>query len=140
MMRNFGLTKDELVERDRLAEALEKARLALVDAIATYNAKLEEEIKVPVVDAIAAYGDALTEAKEFAETIVSDAESDIDDKSERWQESERGEQAVGFKDRWQEIVNTLGEELDIELPGEIDDPDSSQSEEFAASPNSMDEV
>jgi hypothetical protein len=117
----FKLSKQDIQRRSSYVEDLEKAWGELGHAIGTYNeavAKLRE----PVDQAAAKYNEVLGEAKAFVEDIASQADSDFDEKSEKWQESDKGEAAGEYRDAWQNIEL---DELTLDWPDAfgIQDPD-----------------
>ena len=116
----FKLTKAEDQRRMDYVTSLNELKSKLEDAIGEFNAK-REELKAPVEAAFNAYKEALAEAKGFAEDIASAAEGQIDDKSERWQESERGEAARSWQQEWEGAE--LDEPDDIDFGDDLDTPD-----------------
>ena len=81
-----------------------------------------ERIKTPLTAAVEAYNGILADARGFAEDIASTAEAEIDEKSDKWREGDKGEAAALFRDEWQ---NLSLDDVEIDLPEEItfDDPD-----------------
>ena len=86
----FKFTKQEETRRDALRDKLEEARAHL-------DLEVDAEIRI-IEDAYAAinasferYNEVLVEAQGFVEDIASEREGEFDDKSERWQEGERGD-------------------------------------------------
>lgn len=112
----FKLDKQELARRDQLKEELAELRGKLEDEVSTYNAAVEEA-KAPVVAALEAYNAVVEEARGFAEDVARGAEEAIDAKSERWQEGEKGQAAIEYKDAWDGV--DLGE-VEISWPEDED--------------------
>lgn len=117
----FKLTKQE---SERRAEHVEKLRSAwgnVDDAVRAYNEALAP-LKEAVEKAVEEYNEAMNEARGFAEDVVSQADEDISDKSERWQESEKGQAVIEWKGEWERISF---DDLSTEFPDElsIDEPD-----------------
>jgi len=117
----FKLTQAEAKRRDELVEALQKAQGELDDAVSEYNEK-SQEIRGPVEEAVSAYNAVVEEAHDFAEDVASDGDTAFDEKSEKWQEGERGEAARSWIDEWQnadfnEIEINWPDDLEIEAPG-----------------------
>lgn len=112
----FKLTKVEVEQRDQLVAALNTKYAALEDAVSEYNAKLAE-LREPLQHALDGYNEAVEQARGFAEDIASQIDNDIEDKSEKWQESERGEAAIAWRDEWQGIDLS---EIDLDLPGDLE--------------------
>ena len=104
-MAGFKLTKAQCTERDGFAKKLSDASDKVADAVAEYNNTLEA-------------------AREFCVDIAEASQSEWDDKSEKWQESDRGTECSGWIDQWRDVDLEGLEEL--EFPhGLLDDlPDS----------------
>lgn len=117
----FKLSKQERAQRDEHVERLENAWGELEQAISTYNGEAEK-LKPPVELAIEKYNEMMAAAKEFAEQVAKRIEEKYDEKSEKWQEGEKGQVAAEFRDAWQHMDM---EEIELRWPEEvsIDDPD-----------------
>jgi hypothetical protein len=111
----FKLTKDESARRDKILGELQTERSKLEDAISVYNANVED-LKNPVVAALEQYNAVVEEARGFAEDVANQAEQDYDDKSDKWQEGDKGQAASGWKDEWE---NADFQEFEIEFPDEL---------------------
>lgn len=107
-----------------------KALLALVDrleaeqakveaAIAAFNSALAEHGK-KVDEAVTAYNEVLGELSDLLSTTADDADSYFDEKSERWQESDRGQALVDWA---QALRDAPLDDLEVELPSDLEDPD-----------------
>jgi len=105
----FKLTKSELAKRDEFCQRLADARDELGRKVEDVNDALQTAIDA-ITDAVAAYNEVLEEARGFVADIVSQAEEDFSDKSERWQEGERGEAARSWIDEWE---TTLLNDIDV---------------------------
>ncbi len=125
---SFKLTKVEIKRRDDYASELSELADKLSEAIDTFNQELVNA-RTPVEAAVEAYNTLLEEAKGFAFDIANQAENDISEKSEKWQEGERGEAANEWKDAWENIEL---DEIEIEFPEELDVPDFGHSAELEA--------
>lgn len=116
----FKLDKQESLRRAGLVASLQEAWGKIEDAVDVYNDAVAE-LKGPVAEAIEAYNEIATEAAGFAEDVATRAEGEFDDKSEKWQESERGQAAGGWRDEWQSLdLATIEPEFPDDLA--IDDP------------------
>jgi vacuolar-type H+-ATPase subunit H len=125
MKMAFKLTKAQLTERDRVMDLLTDATEGIESAAETYN-KVLAEAKAPFEAAIVAYNDALSAIRELAEEIYGEADSEISDKSDKWQDSEKGQAAIAFKDHWEglqldEVSVDFPDEIEIDLPFSVDD-------------------
>ena len=92
-MAGFRMTKTQISERDAHQAKLTEAAGKISDAISEYNALLDD-------------------AREFCADIAQTAQDEWDDKSEKWQESDRGTDCAGWIEGWR----------DVELE-ELDEPD-----------------
>jgi hypothetical protein len=117
----FKLSKAEIQRRDGYVEDLEKAWSEIEQAVNTYNEGVAN-LRAPVEQAVAHYNEVMGEAKGFAEDVASQADGEWDERSEKWQEGEKGEAAAEYRDAWQTIEF---EEIELEWPEElaIEDPD-----------------
>lgn len=125
----FNLTKDEIKIRDEIIAALNAAKSKLEDEISAYNERLEA-LKEPVEAALAAYNEEVEKARSFAEDIATQADSDFSDKSEKWQEGDKGSAANDWKTEWE---NLSFDAIEIEFPEEliVEDPNHAESLEQA---------
>lgn len=112
----FKLSKTELAEKLHHIEALEKAHTALSDAVAVFNVAVQTQREL-LEEAIVGYGDAIGEAKGWAEEIAADIQCEFDDKSEKWQEGDRGQAAAEWIAAWEGFDP---EDAEIEIPEEIE--------------------
>lgn len=141
---SFKLTKREISDRDTLAEELRNAHSVLIQAMNDYNTRMEE-LREALDDAVAVYNDGREEAlasledardgfnslledtKAFVSDITGNAQSEYDERSEKWQDGERGRAASAWINEWAEanfdpIDLETGQPLDIQLlyPEELD--------------------
>lgn len=96
----FKLTKADMARRDDLINKLSELRDELEQRVEDVNDALDTAVEA-LRQGIVEYNELLEEARGFTADIVSQAQEDIADKSERWQESERGEAAQGWADEWE---------------------------------------
>lgn len=80
-MSAFKLSKAQIKQHVELHEELAAAESALESAIEAYNA-------------------VLAEAREHCQEIAETAQSEWDEKSERWQESDKGVEAQAWITEW----------------------------------------
>jgi len=112
-------------EWERLSQAMEQARETLEPLVNQWNdmAAADESPRRPteVSDATqaawAAWASAAEDVKAFASAIRDAAQEHFDERSERWQEGEKGEEYSAFLDSWNEVA-----EMDVEtLENAVDD-------------------
>jgi hypothetical protein len=80
------------------------------------------------------FAEIQSEACAIMEDAASEAESYYDEKSEKWQEGERGQAYSEWKDRLREIADSLGEALDapdLTMPDEPDWLNSFREPDFS---------
>jgi len=122
---SLKLSKDERERKNALEVKLRDTMQALADAIETYNGEVEK-LRAPVETALDAYNAVLTDVRGLAEDIATQASEDIADKSEKWQEGERGQAATEYQSTWEnavfdDIEVTWPDELSIDEPSHADD-------------------
>lgn len=114
---SFKLSKDECKQRTDLMAKLSEMRNAFETAIETYNETIQEA-RGSVEESAQALNDALEEARSFVADIANQGESDYAEKSERWQESDKGQAAQEWWQAWQELESSL-EPVEIDFPDGI---------------------
>ncbi len=135
MATKIGLTKEQTAERDAMVAKLSATRSALDTAIEAHNALVRGALAA--LDAVAAeYNEALEEARGFAGDIARTAEEAIGERSDKWQEGEKGEAARTFAEEWEGVSL---EDFDIGDAGEIDSPDEDAAETLASLPDAPEE-
>lgn len=112
------LSREEDKQRDRIAAELGEAVAAVESAVAEYNGMLAT-IREPVAAALATLNAKLEEARGFASGIVDEAREEFDGKSERWQESDKGQAVSSWLDQWDEAASAL-DDVEIEFPDDIE--------------------
>jgi hypothetical protein len=110
----------------KLSKAQEKARAELVIELAAAEKLVRYRFSEllsfcrhacdDVNEAIKAYNLTLLKAEAFATALAEDFRSDFDDKSERWQESEAGQEAVSFIEEWESFDGSALPEVAILEP------------------------
>lgn len=108
----FKLTKTQETEWKNLIEIAQDRMHTLNAAIEEYNEHVVWTERV--LPALEQYNSALASLKECSEAIAAVWQTEFDERSEKWQESERGGQVSELIQAW--------EALDFEEP-EIDEPD-----------------
>lgn len=113
------LSKHELKQRDEFADALEKARDKVCDAVDDYNHKIAE-LWTPVSEALEAYNSIAADAQSWREDIVSQMDDYLGERSERWLESDAAQAYQEWKDSWESLSI---ETFDVAQPEGIDLPE-----------------
>lgn len=125
-----SLSKQQLQEKERIEGELREAFTKLEDAIEQYNLTLDQAWQA-VQEAVDAHNAKVSEANDFASEVASDIESFVTDKSDKWQEGDRGQAYLA----WQEAWNGDMDEVDLEKPDEISVPEDNVADIFADFPN-----
>jgi hypothetical protein len=115
----FKLSKEENNQRDELVAKLEIAGTDIDAAVILANATLET-LLLPINEKIAAYNEILAEAKELVEDVAARMQDEFENKSEAWQEGEKGVAASAFITTWTDLDFEEVEEVEIELIEELD--------------------
>lgn len=95
----FKLTKQEEASRGLIIDGLKLRAMAVSTAVAVANEAMQEVMQ-KVNDAVDTYNEALNEARQFQEDLIARLEEEVEDKSERWQESERAQAVSGWIADW----------------------------------------
>lgn len=94
-----------------VSQVLEEAEKVRADAEARINALLSEA------------AEAKEEVREILDDAAMEAEAYYDERSEKWQEGDRGQAYSDWKDRLRELADAVAEDIEPpELP-EIERPD-----------------
>lgn len=118
-MNNFKFNKADLAGRDEIVQSLSKAKAELDAAIATFDEGLEA-LREPLKEAETAYNEVLQEARDYATRIGEEIDDAISDKSEAWQEGDRGNAAAEMRDAWQGYAP---DDVALEIPEDLDGVD-----------------
>jgi hypothetical protein len=113
-------TRQEQQDIDAQADAAGDAAKALETAIDAYNKALEEP-KAAVEAALAEYNSKLADLRETFEGLKSNAEQYQSERSERWQESQNGQQYQSWIDSM--AVDGI-DDVDLDMPEDLQLPDS----------------
>jgi hypothetical protein len=82
-----------------------------------------ETLSQPMTDAAYEYNKSLSDVREFVSGIAEDARAEYDEKSERWQACERGQDAGRWLEQWEA---TELENFEFEPPDPLDEIDPSK--------------
>lgn len=118
-MNNFKFNKADLAGRDEIVQSLAKAKAELDEAIKTFNEGLAA-LREPLKEAEAAYNEVLQEARDYTARIGEEIDDAINDKSEAWQEGDRGSAAAEMRDAWQGYAP---DDVSLEIPEDLDGVD-----------------
>jgi hypothetical protein len=135
----FKLGKQQVAERNRLADELRQQGKTLNAAIVAYNAAVGPLSKA-LDEAVEEYNDILERARTLTGTVVDAAQQEFDGKSQRWQEGDKGNRVRS----WMALVHFEG----LELEGMVGcppifffgPPDAAQTQRRPPSPHPEDVV
>jgi len=133
------LTKQETKSLTEGRDTLSEAAAKLAEAVEEYNS-IVEKARGDVDEALSAYNSAREDFVEVVNEVANRIEEEYDNKSERWQESDKGQEAQTFVEWYTEFRDgTLSEDLEIEFPDalEFPDPMSDIPEEFPETPDEV---
>ena len=119
MTTKIALTKALSTERDAITAKASAAHEALTAALDVYNGAVADayaELKA----ARDAYNDTLAEVRELCEGVGSDLRGAFDERSEKWQESDKGSECDAFVRAWEDFS---AEDFDIDEPDEVEGPE-----------------
>ena len=124
----FKLTADEKKLRIKHSNALAAGRDTLQAVIDKVNESIAHANDT-IAAALDTYGEIVEEARGFVTDIVSQAEDDFSEKSERWQEGDNGQAAREWIDTWEslELEDATAEdiaEIECEIPDHAGDFDA----------------
>lgn len=113
----FRADKVSLETREKLVTALAEKRAELDSALEAFNAQIAP-LSADLRQAIEDYNSLLFDARAFVEEFVAEMQTEFEDKTERWQDSDRG-QAVA---EWiSDLENSADfEDVGFEEPQEIE--------------------
>lgn len=115
-----ALTKASLADKSKHQQAIDVAVTELESAIGGYNETVNAA-KQKVEDALKKLNDAISSADNWRDGIHADQESYFEDRSEKWQESDAGQNYSAWMDEWSQEF----EQVELEYPEELEMPDVS---------------
>lgn len=119
----FKMTKTQIEQIADIAGKIRQKTDELEGEVGNINTQITNMIETNITPLVGQYNDLLSEARELIDTIASDMRGEFDDKSETWQEGERGQTVSDFIQQFedldlQEIDTPTFEELTIDLDDE----------------------
>jgi len=115
-------------DRNALVTRLHDSKGDLDAVIEVYNAKLAELFAL-VQEALEVYNATIWDAQSFRTDLVSELEGYRDERSDKWQESDRGQ---AFEDWIQEWENLDLDEVTIDEPEPLETPDVCHADDLDA--------
>jgi DNA repair exonuclease SbcCD ATPase subunit len=108
------ISKDQIKRRDELQGKLQSLMADLETACEAYNEALREKWSA-IDDALGAYNEAIGEVNEWQQEIASDIQSYMDDRSEKWLESDKAQEYESWREEFEDEI----EEVKLEQPEEL---------------------
>lgn len=105
----FKVSKEQSAQIKDLAKKLVDQVTATEATQATANETIAAALATVVVE-VERYNELLGEARELVETIGTDLRGEFDDKSEKWQASDKGQDVNGFIEQYE---STNFDDLDV---------------------------
>jgi hypothetical protein len=99
---SFSLSKAQVAKLEGLKEQLDQG-FNYLQRICLEREQAISKADAEVARAADAYNSMLREAEAFAQDIAETARDAFDEKSERWQESSRGQAALSFTEEWENV-------------------------------------
>ena len=127
---SFKLSKVEVKELAAHVSAVTSARHNVEIEFRLFL-KLLSTLPNQVNAAIADYNRAAAAAEAFVHGIAEEHRDDYDDRSERWQESDRGQEALAFVEAWESVSINAIDDIVVLTP---DAPEFDSADEIGALP------
>jgi hypothetical protein len=122
------LTKTDSEQQDSLVRNLNEKAEAVKEVIARINSIIADELNPAISD----YNSIITDADEFRNEIVGRMDDYVNERSEKWSESEVGENYSSWKDEWE---NLQLDEIEPMTNLQIDAVDFSEGDNCEAATN-----
>ena len=111
-----SLSKATIKERDEIIDKFRDRFTDLEQAVDAYNSALES-LWTPIADALQSFNEVIDDANAWKRQIVEEIGEYIGDRSDKWQESDRGREYQAWQDEfdseWDGISLDKAEELDL---------------------------
>lgn len=115
-MPAFSISKADGARRTKLSDALNEAASELEAAVTAYNDAMAN-LQAPVEAAVEKYNFVALDITGFVEDIANNARGAIDDKSESWQEGEKGQLAEEWTSEWENY--SLDDQIEAVFPDDL---------------------
>lgn len=116
------LTKTEREEHQKHILKLQAASTKMLEQVEKYNSLIDSASKL-LLEAQEEYEEVLSETRGWVEDIVSSHDEKIQSRSESWRDSDKGQEAMEWLDRWSEGHSELSDPLIEEsyvMPEQLD--------------------
>jgi hypothetical protein len=131
----FKLTKVEINRRGDHTDMLDKAKAGLISKIEDYNFAMAAP-REALLAAINEFNDVLAEANQWRDDIHTRLSDEYENKSEKWQDGDRGREANTMIESWSNEIEGLDDLVDV--PESLDIPDlTTDGEWFESYPDEV---
>jgi regulator of replication initiation timing len=120
------LTKEFLTDRDDLLKKLIAARDDLEEAVNEFNEKLDA-LKQNLQEKVEDYNNTLNHLESWRDEVVSAMENYRDERSEKWHESSVGQ---AYDDWISEYQNIELDEIEVDMPDDVDIPETNHCDDI----------
>jgi hypothetical protein len=111
----FKITKTEHARVASLTANLDRKREEI-------NEKLNE-VRTMFEQMLEDFNETREELRGFIEDIISEKESDFEDKSDNWRDGDRGQATEAWIESLRDVETALQDDLEVEIPEDIEFPD-----------------
>lgn len=129
------LDKELIAKRDSLVKNLREAAGELETAVSEFNDALDD-LKLRLQEKIDDYNMVLQEADSWRADVTGAMEEYYDERSDKWQDSPAGDAYSAWISEYQQLDL---DEIDIDMPDNVDMPDVSNADEIENLPEQPDE-
>lgn len=112
------MSKETIKRLNELQEAAGKTYTELDAAVASYNDGLQK-LNDTLSDVVEAHNAALEAFRDALDDERQQFQDEHDEKSDAWQEGEKGQEATSFIDSLEEVVSEL-DAIEVEYPDAIE--------------------
>lgn len=116
------LTKQNVKEKADLAHKAQDAYAELDRAIEQFNSEMHKSFVALIEPLVTKLNEALSDIREFCEARIAEMDDFKDARSERWLDSEPGQNYQCWRDEWDAVQSNL-DDVRLDEPEEIDTPD-----------------
>jgi len=128
-----ALNQEQTKRKGELIDEIRTAHNELDTAVQAYNTAMAAE-KIKVEEKLETLNEKIRDSKEWLGDVHSDMDSYFDERSEKWQEGENGQNYSTWKDTYDQVTT---DDVTIDFPDDLDLPDCetpSEMEDLADEP------
>jgi len=110
------LTKAQKTAKDQISTDLANAWTDLEEAFEQYNLRVQEAFATLQAQ-ITLYNNELSKARDFASEVAQETADYISEKSDKWQESDKGQEYQSFQEEYESLQL---DDIELDEPAEIE--------------------